>query len=590
MALLLFGCSTEISGETSGDSSAPFDAASREPAESSAPFDATSSEAPGTPGEGDATTDVAADTSTDVAGDSAIAPSACASLVMGPAGGTLVHPSGAQIVVPAGALAAATSLSLCTEPAPVAGLLGAAAVGAAFQAGPDGQTFLVPVDIVTPFDPTLLPTGSDLNAIQMRMGPSGATSFGALQSTVDSAAGLVHAQTTHFTQFVAAQSQTPIFITSPATLPQATVGVTYSQAFAASGGIPPYTWSLPSSTTLPPGLSLSTAGVLSGVPTVANDAAFFVKVSDAASDAVEMAVSLTIVPATNPGPTLSQVTPASVAQGTGETVISLAGTGFVPTSAAQWDGASLPTTFVGPTQLAASIPASDLTSAGSHAISVVNPAPGGGSSAAIPFAIVAGTSSGLDAAIDADSPLPSIASVTPMQLPISAVDVQLTITGSNFVPTSHGEMGAQSLATSYVSPTQLLAVIPAADLSTYTTWYIGVSTPPPGGGDSATTIAVTLAGPPIITGLSPAEAYIGIDLPLTISGIGFAGASLLQVLFDGSPMQPPTVRVVNTNTITTIVPANLVNHLGAASVTVGNQYGSVTAAYTIVALPEAGSD
>ncbi len=60
---------------------------------------------------------------------------------------------------------------------------------------------------------------------------------------------------------------TPKITTS--SLPAGTVGTAYSVTLAGSGGISPYTWSL-SSGTLPGGLSLSTAGVLSGTPTAAN--------------------------------------------------------------------------------------------------------------------------------------------------------------------------------------------------------------------------------------------------------------------------------------------------------------------------------
>lgn len=57
---------------------------------------------------------------------------------------------------------------------------------------------------------------------------------------------------------------TPKITTS--SLAKGTVGAAYSVTLAGSGGITPYTWSL-SSGTLPAGLSLSTAGVLSGTPT-----------------------------------------------------------------------------------------------------------------------------------------------------------------------------------------------------------------------------------------------------------------------------------------------------------------------------------
>lgn len=59
--------------------------------------------------------------------------------------------------------------------------------------------------------------------------------------------------------------QAPYARVSPATLPRATQGVAYSQQISFSGGAAPYTASLYSGT-LPPGLSLSTAGLLSGTP------------------------------------------------------------------------------------------------------------------------------------------------------------------------------------------------------------------------------------------------------------------------------------------------------------------------------------
>ena len=59
---------------------------------------------------------------------------------------------------------------------------------------------------------------------------------------------------------------TPKITTS--SLPAGTVGTAYSATLAGSGGITPYTWTI-SAGTLPAGLSLSTAGVLSGTPTAA---------------------------------------------------------------------------------------------------------------------------------------------------------------------------------------------------------------------------------------------------------------------------------------------------------------------------------
>lgn len=61
----------------------------------------------------------------------------------------------------------------------------------------------------------------------------------------------------------------PAISITPSSLADATVGTAYSQTFGVTGGSSPYTWAV-SSGTLPAGLSLSTAGVLSGTPTTAN--------------------------------------------------------------------------------------------------------------------------------------------------------------------------------------------------------------------------------------------------------------------------------------------------------------------------------
>jgi hypothetical protein len=56
----------------------------------------------------------------------------------------------------------------------------------------------------------------------------------------------------------------PTITVAPSTLPAASIGVPYTQSFTAAGGTSPYTYVLAG--TLPSGLSLSSAGVLSGTP------------------------------------------------------------------------------------------------------------------------------------------------------------------------------------------------------------------------------------------------------------------------------------------------------------------------------------
>ncbi|MGH9499617.1 MAG: putative Ig domain-containing protein [Terriglobales bacterium] len=70
-----------------------------------------------------------------------------------------------------------------------------------------------------------------------------------------------------------------------------TVGVTYNpnaQALQAASGTPPYTWAITGGS-LPPGLTMNSAGVISGVPTTVGTFAFTVQVTDATSPTPQMA-------------------------------------------------------------------------------------------------------------------------------------------------------------------------------------------------------------------------------------------------------------------------------------------------------------
>ena len=71
----------------------------------------------------------------------------------------------------------------------------------------------------------------------------------------------------------------PTILLSPATLPNGSPGVPYNQTITASGGAPPYNF-LVTSGSPPPGLELSSSGVLSGTPTSEGTFAFTVRATD----------------------------------------------------------------------------------------------------------------------------------------------------------------------------------------------------------------------------------------------------------------------------------------------------------------------
>jgi hypothetical protein len=406
---------------------------------------------------------------------------------IGPEGGTITHALGAKIVIPVGALAQRTHITLIAKNAPTEKALAATPLGVSFEAGPDGQQFLKPVKVIVPFDPARLPPNTEASRAQIRMAPHGSTNFEALASLVDLAGRTIETETIHFTEFVPAQDPNPVFITAPTSLPNGSVGASYAQSFDATGGSQPYSWTL-SSGSLPNGLSLSTGGALAGTPSAAASSAFFVKVSDTQSRSVQKAFTLLVEQTISPTPMLGHIDPTSTVEGSTNTTVNVFGTNFIPSSVATWDGTPLPTAFVSPTQLATTIGASLLTTASTHQIAVATPAPGGGTSTSTLFTVNA---------IVPLNPKPTITAVNPATLPITNVDTQITITGSNFITTTSAVIGdaGQGLSTLYVSPTTLYASIPASYLMQAATLRISVYNPPPSGGFSTVvSIAVTDGG------------------------------------------------------------------------------------------------
>jgi hypothetical protein len=90
-------------------------------------------------------------------------------------------------------------------------------------------------------------------------------------------------------------------ITGPASLPEGTVGIAYSQTFTATGGTGQLTWSMVSSSTKD--LTLSASGVLSGTPQTAGTFQLTVQVKDSASEPVTDSRTLSVT--VNPLPTLA---------------------------------------------------------------------------------------------------------------------------------------------------------------------------------------------------------------------------------------------------------------------------------------------
>ena len=97
----------------------------------------------------------------------------------------------------------------------------------------------------------------------------------------------------------------PLQVTTTSPLPGATEGAYYSCQLMATGGYPPYSWSLaPYSLSLPNGLTLSTNGLLSGTPLVNGSFYFTVRVTDSVMATNDWGLSLTVASSSGPPPVL----------------------------------------------------------------------------------------------------------------------------------------------------------------------------------------------------------------------------------------------------------------------------------------------
>jgi hypothetical protein len=83
-------------------------------------------------------------------------------------------------------------------------------------------------------------------------------------------------------------------------------------------------------------------------------------------------------PIGNPLPALSSLSPELVVVDGAGFTLDIVGSGFIPGSVVRWNGADRATTYVSATQLQAAIEAADIANAGAAAVTVFNPAPGGG--------------------------------------------------------------------------------------------------------------------------------------------------------------------------------------------------------------------
>lgn len=133
-----------------------------------------------------------------------------------------------------------------------------------------------------------LPTGLSLSSSGVISGtPSASGTFSFTVRVTDAAAASVTKSLS-----ITVTTGTPALSITTSSLPGGQAGSAYSQTLAATGGSPPYTWSYNGS--LPPGITVTSGGVVSGTPTTAGNYSFTVLAVDTRSATATRALSVTI--------------------------------------------------------------------------------------------------------------------------------------------------------------------------------------------------------------------------------------------------------------------------------------------------------
>jgi hypothetical protein len=186
----------------------------------------------------------------------------------------------------------------------------------------------------------------------------------------------------------------------------------------------------------------------------------------------------------NPIPTTSTISPTSAVDTGAAFTLTVNGTNFVASSVVNFAGVARTTTFVSATQLTAAIPAAAIATAGTAAVTVTNPSPGGGTSDPLTFTITA------------TNPTPTITTISPTSAAAGGAAFTLTVNGTNFVASSVVDFAGVAGTITAVSATQLTVAIPAATIATAGTAAVTVTNPAPGGGTSnAVNFFISAPGP-----------------------------------------------------------------------------------------------
>ena len=190
-------------------------------------------------------------------------------------------------------------------------------------------------------------------------------------------------------------------------------------------------------------------------------------------------VDLTVTATAAPVPSILSITPTSIPASGAFGTITINGSNFVPTSVVTVNGANRQTNYRSGAVLTASLQSSDIATAGTLRIAVLNPPasgitpPGGGVSNVVLLNVV--------------NPNPVISAVSPPVLVAgSTTTASIRVSGSGFDSASQVLVNGSGRPTTFGGATTLDAQLASGDLAAAGTYPVQVVNPTPGGGTSAT--------------------------------------------------------------------------------------------------------
>ena len=169
-------------------------------------------------------------------------------------------------------------------------------------------------------------------------------------------------------------------------------------------------------------------------------------------------------------PKITSLSPTTATQNGAAFVLTVNGSNFVSGATVKWNGSARTTAFVSASQLTAQITAADLTTAGTFAVTVTNP--DNSQSNSVNFTVNPASTPGA----------PTLTSLLPTTVERDWSDFNLTIKGTNFVKGAVVKWDGQARPTTFVSSTQIKALIENAQ--TLVVGYFPVTVTNPDGKQS----------------------------------------------------------------------------------------------------------